>query len=94
MADGIPMVKAVVTTIVPGAPSRCGIVLKDDHRQVAWFFAVCAVILVAAGIIVPFTVADGPWLGVMSIMGSVIIVALLSAAAVPHLQQRRHSAQH
>lgn len=68
-----------------------GIVLKDDHRQVAWFYVVLAVILVAVGITVPFTVHDGPWLAVMSIMGSVIIVALLSAAAVPHLQQsRRH----
>jgi hypothetical protein len=65
-----------------------GIVLKDDHTQVAWFYMVCAIILLAVGIIVPFTVDDGPWLAVMAIMGSVIIVALLSAAAVPHLLSR------
>lgn len=70
-------------------PHPSGIVLRDDHVQVAWFFAVLAVILIAVGILVPFTVHDGPWLAVMTIMGSAIIVALLSAAAVPHLQQRR-----
>lgn len=67
-----------------------GIVLKDTHRMVAWFYTVLAVVLVAVGIVVPFTVDDGPWLAVMTIMGSIIILALLSAAAVPHLQQARH----
>lgn len=67
-----------------------GIVLKDNHRQVAWFYVVCAIILVVVGVAVPFTVHDGPWLAVMTIMGAIIIVALLSAAAVPHLQQSRH----
>jgi hypothetical protein len=68
-----------------------GIVLKDDHTQVAWFYCVCALILVVMGIVIPLTVDDGPWLAVMAIMGSVIIVALLSAAAVPHLlSSRRH----
>jgi hypothetical protein len=49
---------------------------------------VCALILVVMGVVIPLTVDDGPWLAVMSIMGSVIIVALLSAAAVPHLLSR------
>lgn len=71
----------------PGSPS--GLALRDDHRQVAWFYVVCAIVLVAAGLVIPFVVHDGLWLGVMSVMGSVIIIALLSAAAVPHLRAPR-----
>lgn len=86
MTENAVAVAAGAAEVARANPS--GIVLKDDHTQVAWFYMVCAIILLAVGIIVPFTVDDGPWLAVMAIMGSAIIVALLSAAAVPHLLSR------
>ncbi|MEO7126964.1 MAG: hypothetical protein ABI382_12820 [Nakamurella sp.] len=71
-----------------------GIVPRDDRVQVAWFFGVCAVVLIAAGIAIPLTVNDGPWLPVMAVMGSLIIIALMSAAAVPHLKRPHHPIHH
>lgn len=70
--------------------SPSGIVPKDIHREVAWFYIVGAAVLIAAGVVIPFVVHDGVWLGVMTIMGSFIIIALLSAAAVPHLREAHH----
>lgn len=64
------------------------ITLKDDHVQVWAFFLACSVVLIAAGIVIPLSVHDGPMLWPLSIMGSIIIVSLLSAAAVPHLRRR------
>lgn len=83
---------AVAAKVDPAEAARVranpsGIVLKDDHALVAWYYAVCGVILIAAGIVIPMTVDDGPWLAVMSVLGSVIIIALMSAAALPHLKR-------
>jgi hypothetical protein len=91
MAEGAATSAAVSRTgsaqVSADRANPSGIVLRDNRAQVASFFVVLAVILVAVGITVPLAVHDGPWLGVMTIMGSVIIVSLLSAAAVPHLRQ-------
>lgn len=60
---------------------------RDDHKQVWSFYIVTGVVLIIAGLVVVFTVPDGVWMGVMVMMGAVIILALLSSAAVPHLVQ-------
>lgn len=60
---------------------------RNDHPRVWVYFAVCSAALVAAAIAVPLLVHDGPMLWPLAMLGAVIIVALLSAAAVPHLRQ-------
>ena len=94
MADSMAVEKSDPAEVSREHRNPSGIVLKDDHVQVWWFYTVCAVVLIAAGVVVPVTVHDGPWLAVMALMGSVIIIALLSAAAVPHLRQARRGTHH
>lgn len=60
---------------------------KNDHLKVWSVFLACSALLIAAGIVIPLSVPDGPGLWALAIMGSLIIIALLSAAAVPHLRE-------
>lgn len=100
MADNAGPVRTSTVVGAPAEPAMAakahpsGIVLKDDHVQVMWYYAVCGAVLIASGIAVAVTVPDGAWLVVMALLGSLIIIALLSAAAVPHLRQYRHSGRH
>lgn len=60
---------------------------RDDHRQVWAFFLGCSAVLIAAGIVIPMSVHDGAGLWALASLGALIIIALLAAAAVPHLRQ-------
>lgn len=68
-------------------------VRRDDHVQVWALFGVLIAVLVAAAVAIAATVHDGAWLWAMSLVGAVIITALISAAVVPHLQQVRRASQ-
>lgn len=60
---------------------------RDDHVQVWWFFGIAMAALFAAGLVLPAVLHDGGMYWPLTIIGSFVITALLSAAAVPHLRQ-------
>lgn len=69
-------------------------VRRDDHVEIWAIFGICCAAMIAAAIVMVTMVPDGVWLVVMGLMGSMIIIALMSAAAVPHLQTVRRAMHH